>query len=49
MIGWIILALVVLFLAVLVIRALLFKPLPEKARKKEEISFDKDSKATWVS
>ena len=43
MIGWIILALVVLFLAVLVIRALLFKPLPEKARKKEEISFDKEA------
>ena len=43
MIGWIILALVILFLAVLVIRALLFKPLPEKARKKEEISFDKEA------
>ena len=43
MIGWILLALIVLFLAVLLVRALRFRPLSEEPREKEEIAFDRDA------
>lgn len=43
MIGWIILALLVCFLAVLVIRTLRFLPPAEEKREKEEISFDAEA------
>ena len=43
MIGWIILGVVLLFLAVLVIRALLFDPKPQPQLDAEPIDFDKDA------
>ena len=43
MVGYIILGVVVLFLAVLILRALTFKPKVQPAVSGEEISFDKDS------
>ena len=43
MIGWIILAAVLAFLAVLVVRAIRFKPQPETPREKQEIEFDADA------
>ena len=43
MIGLIILGVVVLFLAVLVIRALMFKPIPQPKLEADIIDFDKDS------
>ena len=43
MIGLIILGVVVLFLAVLVIRALMFKPIPQPKLEADTIDFDKDS------
>ena len=43
MIGWILLATVFVFLAVLLVRALRFRPLPEKERDTEEILFDRDA------
>lgn len=41
MIFWIILALIVLFLAVVLIRAMLFKPFPEEAVEPEPLTFDR--------
>lgn len=46
MIGWIILGAVVLFLAVLVIRALTFRPKPQPAADETEVAFDKDAAVT---
>ena len=46
MIGWIILGAVVLFLAVLVIRALAFRPKPQPAADETEVTFDKDAAVT---
>ena len=46
MIGWIILGAVVLFLAVLVIRALAFRPKPQPAAVETEVAFDKDAAVT---
>ena len=46
MIGWIILGAVVLFLAVLVIRALAFRPKPQPAADETEVAFDKDAAVT---
>ena len=46
MIGWIILGAVVLFLAVLLIRALTFNPKPQPAADEGEVSFDKDAAVT---
>ena len=46
MIGWIILGAVVLFLAVLVIRALTFCPKPQPAADETEVAFDKDAAVT---
>lgn len=43
MIGWIILGVVLLFLAVIVIRALRFNPKPQPAISDEEVSFDTDA------
>ena len=43
MIGWIILGIVLIFLAVLVIRALCFNPKPQPKLDAEPIAFDKDS------
>ena len=43
MIGWIILAAFLLFLAVLLARTLRFRPLPEQKREKEEIRFDEEA------
>ena len=40
---YIILALIVLFLAVILIRAALFKPRPEPAREPEPMEFDRDA------
>ncbi len=46
MVGWIILGLVLLFLAVLVIRALLFKPHPQRRTEESPVTFDKDAAVT---
>ena len=46
MIGWIILAIVLLFLAVLVIRALLFKPKAARPVDETAVSFDRDKAVT---
>ena len=46
MIGWIILGIVLVFLAVLVIRALLFNPKPQPKAEKDAIDFDKDAAVT---
>ena len=43
MLGWIILGLFVAFLSVLIIRALLFKPLPRRAINEEPVAFDAES------
>ena len=43
MIGWIILGIIVLFLAVIVIRALRFNPKPQPATSDEAVSFDTDA------
>ena len=43
MVGYVILGLVALFLAVIVIRALMFKPKEQSAVSNEEITFDKDA------
>lgn len=43
MIGWIILGLVILFFAVLVIRALLFKPRPQRSKQAEAVAFDENA------
>ena len=43
MIGLILLGLIVVFLAVLVIRALMFRPIPQPKADAEPISFDKDA------
>ncbi|MBR4767911.1 MAG: M20/M25/M40 family metallo-hydrolase, partial [Lachnospiraceae bacterium] len=42
MIGWIILGIVVLFLLVLVIRAILFRPEKQEEKTYEAVEFDKD-------
>ena len=42
MIGYIILGIIVVLLAVILIRTAAFKPAPEKEQSFEEISFDKD-------
>ena len=42
MIGYIILGIIVVLLAVILIRTAAFKPAPEKEQRFEEISFDKD-------
>ena len=41
MIGWIILALVVVFLAVVLIRAAMFKPKDSGKKEFEEVEFDR--------
>ena len=46
MVGWIILGLVLAFLAVLVIRALCFNPKPQLKLTAEPVDFDKDSAVT---
>ena len=46
MIGWILLLLIVAFLAVLVIRAFLFNPKPQHKAEKDTITFDKDCAVT---
>ena len=46
MVGWIILGLAVVFLAVLVIRALAFNPKPQPAASEAEVAFDKDAAVT---
>ena len=43
MIGWILLGLILVFLAVLVIRALAFTPKPQPKTEKDTIPFDKDA------
>ena len=43
MIGWILLGLILVFLAVLVIRALAFQPKPQLRTEKDTIPFDKDA------
>lgn len=43
MIGWIILGIIVLFLAVIVIRALCFNPKPQPQVSNEAVTFDKDA------
>ena len=43
MVGWIILGLVILFFAVLIIRALLFKPHPQRQTEDRPVAFDKDA------
>ncbi len=46
MVGWIILGLVILFFAILVIRALLFKPHPQRRTEESPVAFDKDAAVT---
>ena len=46
MIGWIILGIVLVFLAVLVVRALAFNPKPQPKAEKDAIDFDKDAAVT---
>ena len=43
MIGWIILGAVLVFLAVLVVRALLFNPKPQPQLEADPVDFDKDA------
>ena len=43
MFGWILLALILVLVAVLLVRAACFRPIPEEDRRKEEIVFDKDT------
>ena len=43
MIGWIILGLVILFFAVLVIRALLFRPRPQPSKQAGAVAFDENA------
>ena len=46
MIGWIFLGIILVFLAVLVIRALAFNPKPQPKTDKDTIAFDKDAAVT---
>ena len=46
MIGWILLGLILLFLAVLVIRALMFQPKPQPQAEAISVDFDKDAAVT---
>ena len=46
MIGWILLGIVLVFLAVLVVRALMFKPIPQPKLDAEPTHFDKDAAVT---
>ena len=46
MIGWIILGVIVVFLAVLVVRALMFNPKPQPKIDATPIDFDKDAAVT---
>jgi len=43
MLWWILLALIVCFVVVILVRTLAFKPLPEEPRAKEDVSFDGDA------
>ena len=46
MIGWILLGILVLFFAVLVTRALLFRPRSQRPVSQESVTFDKDAAVT---
>ena len=46
MVGLIILGIVLVFLAVLVIRALMFTPKPQPAKDETPVEFDKDAAVT---
>ena len=46
MIGWILLGIVLVFLAVLVVRALLFRPIPQEKLAADPFDFDKDAAVT---
>ena len=46
MIGWILLGLFALLIAVLLLRAVCFRPKPQKQRENEEVSFDRDAATT---